>query len=639
MGHKRLKEWLGDRDDWNVENWHQVNVPSLKPEDKEIFLNRKKAIDYYINSERTLSEIQNETGIEKAALYRLLKRCLYKDMYNENFGYRGLIPHLKIKEYERKDLPVGLHANATGAFTLFLDRYPEIKKMIDDKFFGKTKNVLMDRHIAIKNLHNQMVQACKKAGIKGNEYPFTSKDSAKRSLERYLKKLADFHFSSGASRYGEEARTAAVNTGMNHKNNHSLRPFQRVQLDGHRIDVLMTLKYLTPDGREVVDKIDRLWVLAIIDEDTRVILGYHVCIKKEYNADDVIYCLQNAVKPKEPVTFSISGLTYNETAGFPTWKSHGCEWVLWEEILLDNAKSHLSQKVTDCLHDNIRCSINLGPVSQPQRRPHIEQFFRILEENGFHRLPNTTGSNPKDPKRKNPEKFAMKYEINEKELTELVEVWLANYNGTPKSALYGLTPLEALQQRVEQGVILRKLPYEKRNDTAFFVIITERRVRGDIKKGRRPHIFFQGAYYRSDKLGSSGAFIGKTLTLHVNTEDIRTLRAFLPNGAELGILEVTGHWRYQKHSLVLRKKIMGMIKSKLIQCSDSDDVLAAYEKHLINKAMDSKSTRTELANLKRNQEIEPEFPPPVTEVEDKTRVEPEIQAEPIKPMIKKTFIL
>lgn len=46
----------------------------------------------------------------------------------------------------------------------------------------------------------------------------------------------------------------------------------------------------------------------------------------------------------------------------------------------------------------------MGPVAVPVRRPIIERFFRTLEQNTFHRLPSTTGSNPLDPIRNNAEK-------------------------------------------------------------------------------------------------------------------------------------------------------------------------------------------------------------------------------------------
>lgn len=87
--------------------------------------------------------------------------------------------------------------------------------------------------------------------------------------------------------------------------------------------------------------------------------------------------------------------------------------------------------VKDRLENLIGCFMNLGPVALPMRRGIIERFFKTLEENGFHRLPNTTGSEPKDPRRKDPEQQAIQLNITYEHLKQLIDVLISNYNGTP----------------------------------------------------------------------------------------------------------------------------------------------------------------------------------------------------------------
>src|SRR3546814_6172646 len=77
-------------------------------------------------------------------------------------------------------------------------------------------------------------------------------------------------------------------------------------------------------------------------------------------------------------------------------------------------------------------------------RPFIERFFGTLEESGFHRLPNTTGTGPGDIRRKDPEIAACKYFIQLEDLENLLDVLIANYNGTVHSSLAGRSPLEYL---------------------------------------------------------------------------------------------------------------------------------------------------------------------------------------------------
>ncbi|MGR5963485.1 hypothetical protein ACT7DB_00805 [Bacillus cereus] len=45
--------------------------------------------------------------------------------------------------------------------------------------------------------------------------------------------------------------------------NHPLiaRPYRRVQFDAHKIDILISITFLTPEGDEVTKILDRIWIL------------------------------------------------------------------------------------------------------------------------------------------------------------------------------------------------------------------------------------------------------------------------------------------------------------------------------------------------------------------------------------------
>ncbi len=57
------------------------------------------------------------------------------------------------------------------------------------------------------------------------------------------------------------------------------------------------------------------------------------------------------------------------------------------------------------------CAINFGSVATPETRGIVERFFGTLEENGYHRVPSTTGSNIRDVRRENAEKDAINYNV------------------------------------------------------------------------------------------------------------------------------------------------------------------------------------------------------------------------------------
>ncbi len=187
-----------------------------------------------------------------------------------------------------------------------------------------------------------------------------------------------------------------------------------------------------------------------------------------------------------------------------------------EVFLYDNAKANLAKNVTEKLTKLIGCAVNAGPVKTPERRGIIEKFFDTLEENGYHRLPSTTGSNPKDPRRNKSEEKAIKYSISVKDLEQLTEVLIANYNETPHDGINGFKPLELMEQRTERGLIPRTMKEEKRNDVVFLSLKIRRTIKGNIKSGKRPFVYYEGVPYRSDVLSKSPGLIGTKLDLLVN---------------------------------------------------------------------------------------------------------------------------
>jgi putative transposase len=104
-----------------------------------------------------------------------------------------------------------------------------------------------------------------------------------------------------------------------------------------------------------------------------------------------------------------------------------------------------------------------------------------------------------------------------------------------------------------ESVIVRTL--QESDKARLFLLAKQvtRNVRGDLKTGRRPYIQYEDERYTNEILARSPDLIGAELTLVVDTDNLLTVRAFLPNGAELGVLSATGKWSRTPHSLATRK--------------------------------------------------------------------------------------
>lgn len=584
----------------NTNDWPRVLIDNLSEENKEIFLVRKKAVDMYF-SNKSMEEILKETKIHRNLVRRLVKRCLEIDSTGMPYGYTALIPYKRLKKYNRSNsMEKDFNNHYVGAFSKLLEEHSELEELITKQYLGTYKRGITEHNISPNVLHRKFLNKCRSIGIKENEYPFITHDKGRRSLYRYTSNLKNIYYHDYTKRHGDDAYKRLTTVGIGEQNSPIItRPFQQVQFDGHKIDMILSIKFKTIEGDIIVKPMRRIWLLAIIDVATRVILGYHLCLSPEYSSSDVLKCIENAILPKDKRKITISNLQYPPNGGVHSLYIQETKWALWDEFLYDNAKANLAKIVTEKLTKLIKCSVNAGPVATPERRGIIERFFKTLEERGYHRLVSTVGNGPKDPRRKNSEENAITYEISENEIEELTEILIANYNNTPHDGINGFTPLDVMKQRIERGQVPRIMEEYGRKDLAFLSLTVTRKVSGNIKSGHRPYIFYEGVEYRNDVLAKMPDLIGKNLTLLVNINDLRMVKAYLPDGSEFGILTAKGKWSIKPHTLKMRQEINRLKRNKDIHIYSYDDPIEVYHNFLVEKSDKNKSSRNKLATLNR----------------------------------------
>ena len=363
------------------------------------------------------------------------------------------------------------------------------------------------------------------------------------------------------------------------------RPYERVEIDGHKIDLRMNARIQEIDGSFSTKEIERIWIIACIDKASRAILGYHLAYTREYSSADVLIAIRNSIHPWTPKQLTLPCFDYALGAGFPSGLIEPLKWAVFDEVSLDNAKSHLSHVVIDNLTEILNCAFNDGPAGTPEVRGVIERFFGTLEERGMHRLPGTTGDNPKDKRRVQEDEA----EVFVDELEDLIEVLIANYNATPHSSNNDQSPLKYLERYFSNNnPIIRYLPEHLRQSNSIASFAIERTVRGNKDEGKRPYIQYERALYKSIVLSSSFSLIGEKLTIIVDITDLRILKAFLSNGEELGLLMVQGSWSVSAHDLKMRKSINQLVSQREITLSNTDDPVLSYIEYLADKSNSSK---------------------------------------------------
>ena len=421
--------------------WIEIPADVVPEKYRELYKKRKMALDMYIDGFK-MSDIEERTTIKHGNIPKLLNRCLSINNENAYYGYLGLIPRMRIAEITI------INDSSRQYFTKLLNEYPEIEQFIMGNYFGISPYT-SERVMNVRTLHEKFLRKCKDIQIPDDEYPFNSDNLGYYALYRYIKKISKENIEFAANREFKDAKQKIMSTGVGKKYSmNPIAPYNTVQVDGHIIDIIYTTQVKREDGTIQSMPASRCWVFAVIDIATRCIIGYSMSQEMNYNQYDVLRAFQNSILPHQKMNFKIPGFSYPENGGFPSMALPETQYALFDMVMLDNAKSHLSKNVRDKALNTINCTLNYGSVATPETRGIIERFFRTLETKGFHRLPMTTDSNARGVKRRNPEYKAIKYDVTYDDIMEVVEQLIIQYNNSPHESLYNNTPLQEMENKI-----------------------------------------------------------------------------------------------------------------------------------------------------------------------------------------------
>jgi transposase InsO family protein len=575
-----------------------------------MFQKRVQAVVAYVQGE-SVKQIERSTGIDRRQLYRWLERAATIHPDGRPFGFRALVRYARSADYVRvRAVPDDIEpGGAAGALSQLLERWPALSDWLHQQTRQRkvlleevsSDGILRTRLRGLQALHEKFLCQCRAVGLSGRDYPFNTCERGIRSLSRHLKEQLLRSFGSAAhsagashlkgfSRRDGEARLLAAT-----------RPYQAVEFDGHRLDIRLKIVVHDPLGFVHEFEMERIWLLVIIDVCTRAVLGYQLVLAREYSRYDVIKTIENALEPHRARTFSIPGLAYGSHDGFPSQRFPELAYATWEWIRLDNARANLANETLAALCEFVGCLADAGPKYSPDDRPYIERFFGTIAGRLSARLPGYTGSNPRDLRRAlaNPRGNLRLY-VSIDELDELIEYAIANYNGTPHSGLNNVTPLEAMEYFVRgKQTLVTWLAHYHRRSLCLMRSARRCRVCAYLDQGVRPHINLYTARYTNSVLARSAHLIGQEVLVYLNASDLRSVRAFMPDGTELGELDVQGLWRMIPHNLKLRQEICRQARVRRRGGVVDTNPIEAYVKEKFEQAKKSRKAATELAHTMR----------------------------------------
>jgi putative transposase len=599
----------------DLSTWPGVDTSALDVEARQRYKQRAAAIEHY-RSGSALAVIHEKTKIDRRVLYRMLDRALRNHPDGRVWGFRALIPGLHTKTYERRLPAKAMGRGLAGAFGQLLERHQELEQLL--------RRLIRDREVlliqkgerfylsSLKQAHDRFKDACRGLGLTGKDYPLNHDEGGRRSLRTALRqRLLDGFAEANRSAGGEGVKPAAA---LAFTPSRSVTdPFDTVEFDAHKLDLRLKILDQDPEGEEHVLEIERVWLLAVIDVGSRAILGYTLCLRREYSRYDVIRTFEKALTPAAAPTRTIADLEPLQSGGFVSTALPETAYACWRTIRFDNARAHLAADSLDVACELLGCTVDVGPAYDPNDRPFIERFFGTVAVRLIHRLPGTTGSSSDDILRKLRDvRGDLRLIVSLDELKELLAVWVWNYNGSPHGGLPGgRTPLEIIHRAVrERQLLLRHVPLELRGNLCLLQSVHLSRVRGNIQRGDKPHISFYHVRYTSQQLAQSAQLIGQSLRIFYDADDIRVLRAYCADGTELGELKAGGLWSASPHSLDLRKRIFKAKRLRQLRFGDADDPVEAYLNYKRGQSKRSRKAASEVAQIKERIQADQRKDPP-----------------------------
>ncbi len=572
----------------NLTLWPGVDANAMTTEAREQYRTREATIRAYF-TEESVTAIAKRLNIAKGTISRLVERCIAPHPDGRIQGFRGLIPQTRVRAYVRVKAPKALseHGGLVGAFGQLLDQHPNLAGIIERQISsGDLRLSANGRLVGLRRTQDLLLSACRQLQFNGTDYPLSQEDKAYRSLARFARSRL-------------EARVPTRHAAADAAQKATLQPFSMVELDGHKLDVRLRVRFTEPSGLAIDLEIERLFVLVLIDVCTRAVLGWQLVLASEYDRFDVLLTIQNALTPRRKRhAFCISGLTYEANGGFVSEVCPQTAYACWTVLKFDNAKAHLAEDTLTSLCEFVGCRVDAGPVRQPTQRPFIERFFRTLTDRLSLRLPGTTGNRPNDDAGKKGKQVPVAHLITIPELEELLEVTIANYNGTPHDGLNGRTPLEAMQFLIDVGTRgLRTLPLSLHQRIHQLQPAHLSTVRGNPARSVAPFISLYGARYSNEVLERTQGLLKSKIRIYLNPDDMREAWAYLPSGAELGRLCVLDGWRYSRHTLRLRQHILKLRRRGKLQFADDQDPVQVYSRYQRSKTRHNRKEATRTAQV------------------------------------------
>jgi putative transposase len=547
--------------------WPQPSAETIKGHE-ESYGQRKRAVEHYLRGE-SLKSIKQSEGIDSTTLYGLLEACAEPDGDGGIMGFRALVPYTRRKAYERTQTvnedALAAGRGAGGLFQQLLSKHAPLRALIE-KQASKYAGLDSNRRIPIGKEHEAFLTLLVKLrGKKG--YPFTTSNLGREGYRQALHAAI-------ATRRGQ--RRGPLRESIERAFRTSDAPYRRIQIDAHRTDAFVKVRFVGRRGRFKIRAI-RPWLVAAVEVDSGACLGWHLSVAREVSHLDILRCLYNMMAPwKRRTEFEVDTLEYKPGAGMPSGLFDRCAGRYADIVSLDNALCGHADRVRAVVLEKLHATLQYGLPGEPRTRSEIEQLFNTLTNSHVQHVVGGVHPNMSNRERAAAIKTAEERGMTIEQMEEYLEVTICNRNAHPTSAHYGKSPLAFLSEESPDTLVRADA-----SSTAPWHQLLKIELSVPVRTGgHAPHINYLKASYTNDVLRADDGQVGKDITIVVNLLDLRTVEAHIPGGVSYGTLYAQGPWAQFVHDDRQRRQLNREIEDGNFYFEPGCDPEAAVAKFL-----------------------------------------------------------
>jgi hypothetical protein len=146
----------------------------------------------------------------------------------------------------------------------------------------------------------------------------------------------------------------------------------------------------SPHGGTEPRMIHRLRVVVLIDVASHAVLRYHLSLRRECAAEDVLRAIRCALQPWAPRELQFGDAAYLPDAGLPAHRFPQLVGACWNEFSVDGALANICTRVAGVLRDVVGArlvtpSAKTRRVLSQQGRPAVYRI--VLRTSGSRRFP------------------------------------------------------------------------------------------------------------------------------------------------------------------------------------------------------------------------------------------------------------